>query len=111
MEALDDFQDTVEALPIDVIKNLTRIKTIDAESVLSLASLRQLVKSGDKSNIKDVLKQAILLAEQKIQIAATTYDLVDSHVRKLDADFVRIDGILGPSVLAEQRAIIEGFFF
>jgi hypothetical protein len=48
----------------------------------------------EEQNIKSDMKQCLELADEKVQLAVQTYELVDKHIRRLDTDLKKFEAEL-----------------
>ena len=65
---------------------------IDSSSDEYLRKVRDLSPSKRKQEmekIQKMFKKAKEMSDDKVQIAIQTYELVDKHIRKLDADLAK----------------------
>ncbi len=106
---LEQYLDSLQSLPTELRRNLTLLGEWDADSQKKLRQLDALIKSfasGCKDNraggsrdsrnkkyqdIKDLFKDVHSDGENKVSVANQTYELVDKHIRKLDADLARFE--------------------
>lgn len=107
---LEQYLDTLQDLPADLRRNLELLAEWDADSQSKLRQLDKLIKAfatGCRDSgrtgwsketrqkkyqeIKDLFKQCHTDGENKVSVANQTYELVDKHIRKLDADLARFE--------------------
>ncbi|KJE95411.1 hypothetical protein CAOG_05865 [Capsaspora owczarzaki ATCC 30864] len=95
---LQQFLTTIESLPYDLQRNFTLIRELDARTHEALRMVEQLCPAlADKSlpqdeiiqkirGIQEHFRRCLEFGDDKIQIAAQSYELVDKHIQRLDAD-------------------------
>eukprot|EP00158_Paraphelidium_tribonemae_P001580 Partr_v1_DN24565_c0_g1_i1_m19587 putative Inhibitor of growth family member len=102
---LEDWMDTIESLPCELQRNFSLIKELDAMSQDLLrgveSSAQTFVDTGKEVTAekrKEMLQalsvsfnDAIKHGENKVSLAMQTYDLIDRHIRRLDADLVKFE--------------------
>ncbi|CAO3622588.1 unnamed protein product [Mucor fragilis] len=110
---LDDYIDTIEAVPLDLQRNFTLMRELDgyAQELMDTVSrdaieLIDNIKDMDPNlrldklkNLSNVLTETLKRGEEKVALAKSTYDAVDRHCNRLDADLVKFeeDQIVGDS--------------
>lgn len=96
----EDYLDTVESLPFDVIRNFNQIREIDGNTQALIRSLkyrtktfllnaREMTLEERNKALKEIiadLQKAVEHGEEKVELATKTYEAVDSRVRRLDTD-------------------------
>ncbi|KXS16079.1 hypothetical protein M427DRAFT_31651 [Gonapodya prolifera JEL478] len=111
---LEDYLDTLEALPSELARNFSSIRELEALARASQASLhtaskdllstlRSLPPSEKTSHlvhVRDQLRELRRHGEEKVSLAAQTYESVDRAIRRLDDDLKRYD--------EETLAIVRG---
>ncbi|KFM60716.1 Inhibitor of growth protein 4, partial [Stegodyphus mimosarum] len=78
------------------------LKTIDKLSVEYLKSINELSsenKAEQMSKIRKLFKKALDYGDDKVQLAMQTYEMVDKHIRRLDADLARFEADLKDKTL------------
>lgn len=108
---LENYLDGLEHLPAELRRNFnlmreldnrvqTLMKTIDKEcnDFMKNASSDTAPAIGEDERrdklkaIQDMFNKAKQLGDDKVQLAIQTYELVDKHIRRLDADLQRFEG-------------------
>ncbi|KAG4301748.1 hypothetical protein PCK1_001985 [Pneumocystis canis] len=108
---LNDFVDAIEALPMDLTRNFTLLREVDAKvSNLqylissSISNLLTNTKSFQETNsiyisrLRSLLIQIIPFADEKISVASSTRDVLKKHLKRLDFDFSLIENEI-PAVI------------
>ncbi|SAM05948.1 hypothetical protein [Absidia glauca] len=102
---LDDYMDTIEALPLELQRNFTLMRELDGyaqdimETVASHAiDLIDNIKDMDAPSRFEKLKRLDLVltetlkrSEEKVALAKSTFDAVDRHCNRLDANLVKLE--------------------
>lgn len=108
---LENYLDGLEHLPAELRRNFnlmreldnrvqTLMKSIDKESneFMKTASsdtappMSEDVRRDKLKGIQDKYNKGKQLGDDKVQLAIQTYELVDKHIRRLDADLQRFEG-------------------
>jgi len=124
---LEHYLDSLESLPVELSRNFSLMRELDlqAQDILSqiddstdeyLKESKNLSPLERTKIVGDISKQFTKCKEygdDKVSLAMQTYDLVDKHIRKLDADLARFEAdlrerALGRKSLGETRANEEG---
>ncbi|KAG5517995.1 hypothetical protein PMAC_000450 [Pneumocystis sp. 'macacae'] len=101
---LNDFTDAIEALPMDLTRNFTLLREVDAKvsnlqhlisssisNLLTNTDSFQETKSISSSRLRSLLVQIIPYADEKISVASSTRDAIKKHLKRLDLDFSLIE--------------------
>ncbi|KAJ3249278.1 Inhibitor of growth protein 5 [Chytriomyces hyalinus] len=106
MAYLEDYLDTIEALPLELSRNLTLMrelggladdieKTIDSETKGFVDTLRMLKTPEERTEkiaaLTTIFKEYLKHGEDKVALAVQTYDMVDRHIRRLDDDLAKYE--------------------
>ncbi|KAJ3230891.1 Inhibitor of growth protein 5 [Chytriomyces hyalinus] len=106
MAYLEDYLDTIEALPLELSRNLTLMrelggladdieKTIDSETKGFVDTLRKLKTPEERTEkiaaLTTIFKEYLKHGEDKVALAVQTYDMVDRHIRRLDDDLAKYE--------------------
>ncbi|PRP85308.1 hypothetical protein PROFUN_06910 [Planoprotostelium fungivorum] len=104
---LENYLEGVSSLPQEVRRGFALLRDLDNRSqelldrieVESKTSIKNYKRKRDPSSeeqtsIRNDLKQCLELADEKIQLAVQTYELVDKHIRKLDQDLKKFEAEL-----------------
>lgn len=94
--SFDHFIETLEPVPPELQRNFTLIADLDKRTFEFMKRINECVKEFRKSDRKDVrvslykesmdlLDKARTFADDKIELAGQTYDLVDKHIRRLES--------------------------
>lgn len=108
---LENYLDGLEHLPAELRRNFnlmreldnrvqTLMKTIDKEcndfmKNTSSDTAPPVSEDGRRDKLKaiqDMFNKTKQLGDDKVQLAIQTYELVDKHIRRLDADLQRFEG-------------------
>ncbi|KAG8239240.1 hypothetical protein J437_LFUL018912 [Ladona fulva] len=102
---LEHYLDSLEHLPIELQRNFTLMRDLDAraqglmKNIDKLADdfLRNVKNMGPEKrkdqmdNIQKLFNKAKEYGDDKVQLAIQTYELVDKHIRRLDSDLARFE--------------------
>jgi len=102
---LEQYLDSLEDLPNQLKSNFSKMHEldkknrdtmvqIDTSSDEYLRKVRDLgpnKRKQEMEKIQKMLKKAKEMSDDKVQIAIQTYELVDKHIRKLDADLAKFE--------------------
>ncbi|KAG0168129.1 Inhibitor of growth protein 5 [Apophysomyces sp. BC1034] len=118
---LDDYIDTIEALPLELQRNFTLMRELDgyaqdlvesvAKEAISLIDHVLDMDANDRldklKNIADLLSETLKRGEEKVALAKSTHDAVDRHCNRLDADLVKLEDEqpLGDSRITTQPGL------
>jgi len=105
---VEQYLDSLEGLPTDLRRNLALMQENDKKSQSFMnqiySSVQKFVASANISSpshkqkqyeeIKDAWQKAKGFADDKVQLASQTYELVDKHIRRLDTDLARFEAEL-----------------
>jgi len=124
---LEHYLDSLESLPVELSRNFSLMRELDlqAQDILSqiddstdeyMRSSKYLTPMEKTKRVGDISKQFTKCKEygdDKVSLAMQTYDLVDKHIRKLDADLARFEADLrerahGRKNLGESRSNDDG---
>ncbi|OBZ85940.1 Inhibitor of growth protein 4 [Choanephora cucurbitarum] len=128
---LDDYIDTIEAVPLDLQRNFTLMRELDgyAQELMSTVSknaielidnIKDMEPNTRLDRLKDltkILTETLKRGEEKVALAKSTFDAVDRHCNRLDADLVKFeeDQIVGdsrittlPGLQPSARSLKEG---
>ncbi|XP_054707843.1 inhibitor of growth protein 4-like [Uloborus diversus] len=110
---LEHYLDSLETLPKELQRNFNLmrdldmraqddLRTIDTLSADFLKNIRELpsdAKAEQMAKIKKLFKKAQDYGDDKVQLAMQTYEMVDKHIRRLDADLARFEADLKEKTL------------
>ncbi|KAI9323103.1 hypothetical protein BX666DRAFT_2126664 [Dichotomocladium elegans] len=102
---LDDYIDTIEALPLELQRNFTLLRELDGyaqelvesvakESIDLINTIRDLDPNARIDRLKELgrlLTESLKRGEEKVALAKTTFDAVERHCNRLDADLVKFE--------------------
>lgn len=94
--SFDHFIETLEPVPPELQRNFTVIADLDKRTFELMKRINECVKEYRNSHEKDVrvslyresmelLDKARTYADDKIELAGQTYDLIDKHIRRLES--------------------------
>ncbi|XP_046985458.1 inhibitor of growth protein 5-like [Schistocerca americana] len=115
---LEHYLDSLEHLPIELQRNFTLMRDLDARAqglmrnIDRMASeyLRQLKtlpphkRKEQMNTIQHLFNKAKEYGDDKVQLAIQTYELVDKHIRRLDADLARFEAEIQDKALSTSRS-------
>ncbi|KAE8745148.1 hypothetical protein FOCC_FOCC008214 [Frankliniella occidentalis] len=102
---LENNLDSLEHLPIELLRNFTLMKdldtrardlmqSIDRQANTYLQNVRGMGSDKRKEQMEKIQSQfnkAKEYGDDKVQLAIQTYELVDKHIRRLDSDLARFE--------------------
>ncbi|KAG2203477.1 uncharacterized protein EV154DRAFT_511682 [Mucor mucedo] len=102
---LDDYVDTIEAVPLDLQRNFTLMRELDGyaqdlmenvskEAITLIDNIKHMDPNArlDKlKNLTNILTETLKRGEEKVALAKSTFDAVDRHCNRLDADLVKFE--------------------
>jgi hypothetical protein len=100
--------DSLESLPKDLLKNFNQMRDLDSKSQDLLKQIDDMADeylkkvrsmAGEQrkehlSGIQKLFNQSKKFGDEKVQLALQTYEMVDKHIRRLDADLARFEAEL-----------------
>ncbi|KAI8869778.1 hypothetical protein GQ42DRAFT_146705 [Ramicandelaber brevisporus] len=103
--SLEDFLISLESLPLDVQRNLKLLGDLDSRTATSVGSIesevldflktRGPISAAERTQrlrkLAGLFNDALKHSEDKLNLATQTYDIVDRHIRRLDAAFTKLD--------------------
>jgi inhibitor of growth protein 3 len=107
LPGINDFADTIEAIPMDVIRHFTLLKEIDAKCVGTTSPLCKLIvefldmpyttheenaalavkREELLGRIRGLIRELVPCLEEKMHVAGVAADAMARHVARLDYDF------------------------
>uniref|UniRef100_A0A1B6DWI8 Inhibitor of growth protein n=1 Tax=Clastoptera arizonana TaxID=38151 RepID=A0A1B6DWI8_9HEMI len=114
---LEQYLDSLENLPIELQRNFTLMRDLDARAQNVMRNIDQLAdeylqhvktlpaeKKREKMNdIQSQFNKAKEYGDDKVQLAIQTYELVDKHIRRLDNDLQRFESEIQDKALTNIR--------
>ncbi|KAK3105047.1 hypothetical protein FSP39_016044 [Pinctada imbricata] len=105
---LEHYLDSLETLPTELQRNFNLMRDLDqrtqdllkqidgmAEEYLSsVRSLSPEKRTQKLDSIQTMFSKSKEFGDDKVQLAMQTYEMVDKHIRKLDADLARFEADL-----------------
>ncbi|ELU06105.1 hypothetical protein CAPTEDRAFT_227494 [Capitella teleta] len=105
---LEHYLDSLETLPMELQRNFNLMRDLDSRSqeVLKeidsmadqyMSSVKDLAPTKRTESLKTIQKKfnkSREYGDDKVQLALQTYEMVDKHIRKLDADLARFEAEL-----------------
>lgn len=94
---LENYLASVNTLPIELKRNFQLMRDLDErteEVNIKFERQRNEKRNPSQQDLRELqeeLQQAIDWGEEKIKIAAQSYDLVDKHIRRLDLDLKKFE--------------------
>eukprot|EP00128_Syssomonas_multiformis_P000576 Colp12_sorted_trinity150504_noHs@23495 len=118
---LEHYLDSVESLPYDLQRNFTLMREVDSRSQEAFRSIEQAQKllfenaatlkpDERQKYLKQIYanyKSCIELGDHKVSVAVQTYETVDKHIRRLDADLKKFEAEVGEEAAKEEQANLE----
>lgn len=114
---LEHYLDSLEHLPIELQRNFTLMRDLDARAQALMKNIDKLAdeylrnvkilppdkKKEQMSNIQGLFNKAKEYGDDKVQLAIQTYELVDKHIRRLDSDLARFEAEIQDKALSNSR--------
>lgn len=102
---LEHYLDSVENLPLEVQRNFTLMRDLDQRTqdlfaeinkmseqyITSVKSMTASQRNKHLTDIQNAYSKSREFADDKVQLAVQTYELVDKHIRRLDSDLSRFE--------------------
>lgn len=110
---LEHYLDSLETLPAELQRNFNLMRDLDtrahdelkavdklsAEYLKNVHFLSCTEKTEQMEKIQKIFKKAVAYGDDKVQLAMQTYEMVDKHIRRLDADLARFEADLKDKAL------------
>ncbi|XP_029355635.1 inhibitor of growth protein 5a isoform X1 [Echeneis naucrates] len=105
---LEHYLDSIENLPCELQRNFTLMRDLDnrteekkgeidklaEEYIANVKSLASEQRVEHLQKIQDAYSKCKEFSDDKVQLAMQTYEMVDKHIRRLDADLARFENEL-----------------
>ncbi|KAI8516742.1 Inhibitor of growth protein 4 [Branchiostoma belcheri] len=105
---LEHYLDSIENLPFELQRNFSLMRDLDQRSQDLRGEIEKMAEdyvsdvkglSPEKrverlKNIQTAFNKSKEFGDDKVQLAMQTYEMVDKHIRKLDADLARFEAEL-----------------
>eukprot|EP00656_Telonema_subtile_P018690 TRINITY_DN20126_c0_g1_i2.p1 TRINITY_DN20126_c0_g1~~TRINITY_DN20126_c0_g1_i2.p1 ORF type:complete len:222 (-),score=37.93 TRINITY_DN20126_c0_g1_i2:126-791(-) len=102
---LDNFLDSVESLPQELQRNFMLMRQLDTRTQELMAKIerntRDVLRRRENlseqrtddlvKKIRDDQKECLSFSDEKINLVSQTYELVESHVRRLDSELDKFE--------------------
>ncbi|GLV37862.1 Inhibitor of growth family member 5 [Carabus blaptoides fortunei] len=114
---LEHYLDSLEHLPIELQRNFTLMRDLDARAQNLMKNIDQLAddylrnikslsaedKKEQLNKIQNLFNKAKEYGDDKVQLAIQTYELVDKHIRRLDSDLARFESEIQDKALSSRN--------
>ncbi|KAK7574472.1 hypothetical protein V9T40_011663 [Parthenolecanium corni] len=114
---LEHYLDSLENLPIELQRNFTLMKELDARAQDLMKTIDKLgddylnnikifsteKKKEHMNEIQKLFNKAKEYGDDKVQLAIQTYELVDKHIRRLDSDLARFEAEIQDKAISTSR--------
>lgn len=118
---LEHYLDSLETLPSELQRNFRLMQDLDTrahdeiqkvdkigkEYLNDIDNLTDEAMAEKTSMIRKMFKSATDIGDDKVQLAMQTYEMVDKHIRRLDADLARFEADLKDKALNPHIADID----
>lgn len=110
----------VSGLPGELKRNFSLIEELDARTKESLEEIENISRKSyvdsdrrekTKLKIRKRYTTCIEFADEKISLAAQTYEMVDKHIRRLDIDLRKFEVELERNKNAHHGLFLQSFSF
>ncbi|XP_021454807.2 inhibitor of growth protein 5 isoform X2 [Oncorhynchus mykiss] len=105
---LEHYLDSIENLPCELQRNFTLMRDLDnrteekkeeidklaEEYISSVRNLASVQRVEHLQKIQSAYSKCKEFSDDKVQLAMQTYEMVDKHIRRLDADLARFENEL-----------------
>ncbi|XP_036410199.1 inhibitor of growth protein 5-like isoform X2 [Megalops cyprinoides] len=105
---LEHYLDSIENLPCELQRNFTLMRELDsrteekkgeidklaAEYIANVKNLASEQRVEHLQKIQNAYSKCKEYSDDKVQLAMQTYEMVDKHIRRLDADLARFENEL-----------------
>ncbi|KAJ1675121.1 hypothetical protein EV182_001893 [Spiromyces aspiralis] len=102
---LEEYLDTIEGLPMELQRQFTLMRELDALSqelqskmqtditdyLDNLPNMTREERVTKLQSFTQLFSNALKHGEEKVALATQTYELVDKHIRKLDEDLAKFE--------------------
>ncbi|CAO3629487.1 unnamed protein product [Cunninghamella echinulata] len=102
---LDDYIDTIESLPLELQRNFTLLRELDGyaqelfdttakEAINLIDNIQELSAETQLEKLKHfavLLNESLKRGEEKVALAKSTFDSVERHCNRLDANLVKFE--------------------
>ncbi|KAI9332921.1 hypothetical protein DFJ73DRAFT_855170 [Zopfochytrium polystomum] len=121
---LEDYLDTIESLPVELSRNYSLMRELDATVQTLERTIEQqttgfpqsIVAASPEERVNRILhlttifKEYLKHGEDKVALAIQTYDMVDRHIRRLDDDLGKYEEeqMTGPKMSQTVTANARG---
>ncbi|RWS30526.1 inhibitor of growth protein 4-like protein [Leptotrombidium deliense] len=113
---LEYFLDTLDPLPADLQRNFTLMRDLDhqTQDIIKkvkndsedyLNAVSQMSSSDKTEKLKEIhnmFEKAKVLSDEKVQLSMQTYEMVDKHIRRLDAELTKLEADLKEKALSNS---------
>merc|ERR1712029_668670 len=72
-------------------KDLVQIDTASDEYLRKVRDLSPTKRKAEMEKIQRMFKKSKEIADDKVNIAVNTYEMIDKHIRKLDSDLAKFE--------------------
>lgn len=116
---LEQYLDSLETLPSELQRNFQLMRQLDERSeeikieidkqtvqyVSEAKTLPPDVRVDKIKKIQEAYAKCREFADDKVQLAMQTYEMVDKHIRKLDSDLARFEADLKEKSIQESASV------
>ncbi|GAB1604541.1 inhibitor of growth protein 4-like isoform X2 [Argonauta hians] len=118
---LEHYLDSLESLPVELQRNFTLMRDLDQRvqdtmkeiekiAELFLRNVRTMNKDNRLAHLDSInlrYNKSLGFGDDKVQLAMQTYEMVDKHIRKLDADLARFEADLKEKSITKPKEAIK----
>uniref|UniRef100_A0A3B4A619 Inhibitor of growth protein n=1 Tax=Periophthalmus magnuspinnatus TaxID=409849 RepID=A0A3B4A619_9GOBI len=119
---LEHYLDSIENLPCELQRNFTLMRDLDnrteekkaeidklaEEYILNVKNLASEQRVDHLQKIQNAYSKCKEFSDDKVQLAMQTYEMVDKHIRRLDADLARFENELKEKLEVSGYESAEG---
>ncbi|XP_015791905.1 inhibitor of growth protein 5 [Tetranychus urticae] len=119
---LESFLESLDTLPADLQRNFTLMRDLDMRAQDLINAIRIISENYvDKANeldedekcdkfsdIRNKFAKATSLSDDKIQLSAQTYEMIDKYIRRLDSELTKLEDELKEKILFQSTTPKEG---
>ncbi|KAL3861319.1 hypothetical protein ACJMK2_007377 [Sinanodonta woodiana] len=114
---LEHYLDSLESLPAELQRNFNLMRDLDqraqdlmkdidrlaGEYMLNVRGMSPEKRTEQMSFINDLFSKSREFGDDKVQLAMQTYEMVDKHIRRLDADLARFEADLKDKSVSKPK--------
>lgn len=114
---LEHYLDSLESLPSELQRNFTLMRDLDQRAQDTMKEIEKIAeiflrnvrtmnierRLAHLNSINSQYNKSLGFGDEKVQLAMQTYEMVDKHIRKLDADLARFEADLKEKSITKPK--------